>query len=140
MRGKRFGYLALALIGIGLILAGIFAFPGEAQKRLAGLCYGIGAAAFGLGAAWFAGTFIPILQDKDAQRCKAIAVADERNVLIRDRAGAMTEKYTTYGLILWIAAAGLFLCDPACLLPPIILLVLRFAVLLHYTNRYMKEM
>ncbi len=140
MNGKRCLYLILTLIGIGLILAGIFVFPQKAQKRAAGACYGLGAATLGLGAAWFIGTFFPALSSEEAKRRKAINVADERNVLIRDKAGAMVAKYTTYGLILWITTASLFFYGLATILPPVILLVLRFAAQIHYTNHYAKTL
>ncbi len=140
MKLKRFLFVILALLGITLILVAIFLFPGEAQKKAAGLCYGFGSAALGLGLAWFAGTFLSALQNEQVKRRKSIAMADERNKTIQDKAGAMVEKYTTYGLILWIMAASILVTDLAHILPPIILLVLRFFLLIYHTNRLMKEM
>jgi len=140
MKGKRFLFMILALFGVTLILAGIFAFPGEDQKRAAGLCYGFGSAAFGLGLAWFAGTFISALQSEQTKRRKAIAMTDERNIAIQEKTGAMIEKFTTYGLILWIFTACILFPDISHVLPPIILLVLRFFLMIYYTNRHMKEM
>ncbi len=140
MKYKRLLYLILALAGLALVLAGAFLFPAEAQKRAAGACYGLGAAAFGLGAAWFISTFFPSLDDPEVKRRKAIAVSDERNVVIRDKAGAMVEKWTTYGLIAWIMAEGLLFSDVRHILPPLILLILRFVLMVFYTNRYTKTM
>ena len=140
MKSKRFLFLVLALLGIALVMAGIILFPDEVQKKAAGLCYGFGSAAIGLGLAWFAGTFFHALESEQAKRRKSIAMADERNIVIQDKAGAMVEKYTTYGLIIWIMAASILFTDLAHILPPIILLVLRFFLLIYHTNRLMKEM
>ena len=140
MKGKRFLLMVLALFGMTLILAGIFVFPGEEQKKAAGLCYGFGSAAFGLGLAWFAGTFVSSFQNEQAKRRKAIAMTDERNIAIQDKTGAMIEKLTTYGLIVWVFTACLLFTDISHVLPPIILLVLRFLLMVYYTNRFMKEM
>jgi hypothetical protein len=140
MKLKRLLYLILALAGLALVLAGIFLFPDEAQKRAAGVCYGVGAAAFGLGAAWFISTFIPSLNDQEFKRSKSIETADERNTMIRDKAGAMVEKWTTYGLIAWMLTEGLLFNDVLHILPPLILLILRFVLTVCYINRYMKTM
>ncbi len=140
MKRKRFLYIALALAGLALILTGALVFPEEAQKRAAGPCYGLGAAAFGLGAAWFAATFSPALNDEKAKRQKAINTADERNIMIREKTSAAVEKWTTCGLLIWILAEGLIFSDVAHILPPMILLILRFVAMVFYTNRYMKTM
>ena len=140
MKNRRFLFLVLALFGAALILAGIFLFPEDAQKKAAGACYGLGSSAFGLGAAWFISTFFPSLDDPQVKRRKAIAVSDERNVVIRDKTGAMVEKWTTYGLTAWILVEGLVFNDVLHILPPLILLILRFVLMVFYTNRYMKTM
>ncbi len=140
MKIKRFLFLVLALLGAALVMAGIFLFPDQAQKKAAGLCYGFGSASLGLGLAWFAGTFLSGLQSQQAKRRKAIAVADERNITIQDKAGAVVDKYTTYGLILWTMAATVLFTDLTHILPPIILMVFRFFLMIYHTNRLMKEM
>lgn len=140
MKTKRLVYLILALAGLAMVLAGVFLFPTEAQKRIAGACYGLGAAAFGLGAAWFISTFFPSLYDQEAKRRKAIETADERNIMIFDKAGAAVEKWTTYGLTAWIFAEGLLFNDVLRILPPLILLMVRFIRSVYYINRYMKTM
>jgi len=140
MKSKRVLYLVLALVGLMLVLAGIFLFPEDAQKRAAGACYGLGSAAFGLGAAWFAGTFIPKLNDEETKRRKAIDVADERNARIREKAGSMVEKCMLYGLSLWILVEGLAFGEMAHILPLIFLLVMRFVLMIIFTSRCMKTM
>jgi membrane associated rhomboid family serine protease len=140
MKTKRLLYLILALAGIALVLAGVFLFPEEAQKKAAGICYGVGAAAFGLGAAWLISTFFPSLNNQEMKRRKVIEAADERNTMIRDKAGAMVEKWTTYALAAWILAEGLLFSDILHILPPLVLMILRFALMVFYTNRYMKTM
>ncbi len=140
MKIKRLLYLVIVLTGLALVLAGIFLFPDEAQKKAAGICYGVGAAAFGLGAAWFISTFFPSLNDPEAKRRNAIEAADERNTMIRDKAGAMVEKWTTYGLTAWILVEGLLFNDVLQILPPLILLIVRFIVSVYYISRYMKTM
>lgn len=140
MKSKRLLYFILALAGLALVLAGVFLFPEEAQKKAAGICYGLGSAAFGLGAAWFASTFFPSFNNPEFKRRKAIETADERNAMIRDKAGAMVEKWTTYALSGWILAEGLLFSDIVHILPPLILLILRFVLMVFYTNRYMKTM
>lgn len=82
MKEKRFLFVILALFGVTLILLGLFAFPAEEQKKAAGLCFGFGSSALGLGLAWFAGTFISIAQNDQTKRRKAIAMTDERNIAI----------------------------------------------------------
>jgi hypothetical protein len=140
MKSKRYLYILLALAGLALILTAVIVFPEEAQKKAAGLCYGIGAAAFGLGAAWFISTLIPSLYNQKAIQRKAIEVADERNAMIRDKAGAITEKWTTYGLSAWILAEGLLFDNALHILMPLSLLILRFVLMVFYTNRYRKTM
>ena len=140
MKIKRFLYIILAAAGLALVLAGVFLFPEESQRKAAGLCYGLGSAAFGLGAAWFISTFFPTLNDPAIKRRKTIEASDERNTMIRDKAGAMVEKWTTFGLIAWILVEGLLFSDVAHIVPPLILLILRFVLMVCYINRYMKTM
>ncbi len=140
MKIKRLLYLVIALAGLALVLAGVFLFPEDAQKKAAGICYGVGSAALGLGAAWFISTFFPSLNDPEAKRRNAIEAADERNTMIRDKAGAMVEKWTTYGLTAWILVEGLLFNDVLQILPPLFLLIARFIVSVYYISRYMKTM
>ncbi len=138
MNTKRVIYFLLALVGLLVILAGAFLFPEEAQKRIAGACYGLGSAALGLGLAWFASTFFPA-PSEEAVRRKAIDVADERNIQLREKTGAQVDKFTTYALLALILLEGLF-GDLTHTLLLIGLMVARFAVMIFFANRYAKTM
>jgi hypothetical protein len=138
MNTKRILYLLLALAGLLLILAGIFLFPEEAQKRIAGACYGLGSASLGLGLAWFASTFFPA-PSAEALRRKAIDVADERNIQLREKTVAQVDRVTTYALIAWILLEGIF-GDLTHTLLLIGLMAARFVLMIVFTNRYAKTM
>lgn len=140
MKAKRALYLLLALAGLALLLAAIFVFPGEEQKKAAGACYGIGAAVLVLGSGWFFGTFSKVLNSAEVKKQKDIAVNDERNVMIREKAGAMTERYTTYTLILWIMLEGVLGGDLLHILLLTGFMLLRLAFMIFFSNHYMKTM
>ena len=89
INNKKGMYITIIIIGAALIIAGALLniFKGEELKSLSGVCIGLGAVLVSL----FSGKLYVYrigLKHPEIQRKKDIEVNDERNTIIRDKAGA----------------------------------------------------
>lgn len=80
---------------VALIIMGIIS-KGEELKNLSGVCIGVGSALFALSVANFI-TYMAERKHPEVMRKKNIEVNDERNTIIRDKAGAKTNN-----LVMWL--------------------------------------
>jgi uncharacterized membrane protein len=140
MKGKKISAAAAALLGLGCMLVGLFVLTGDAQKNISGLCTGFGAAGFALGL----GNFILLIAvpketREEQERIKNIEVNDERNIRIRDKAGAMTNRIVFYALCAAELAFGL-LGDLRAVLVLTGIILLEFVLVIVLSQRYSKQM
>jgi hypothetical protein len=127
---------ALSAAGILLLIAGIVASH-DGHEAIAGSCFGLGAAATGLGIGRILLTSFRSEEEiEGAERRKKIEVEDERNVGIRNRAGSAVNRITTYVLCILIIGSALLGADLAVILVLIALLVVRFILLVAYHDYY----
>lgn len=104
MRGKTKAYLALSVLG--LLLAALVTFwPADSLTRAqTGLAVGIGTWMFGFGIAKF---LVGYWEEKrpEALRANEIEAKDERNRMIRERAGAVSGSVLQWAVlaVAWVA-------------------------------------
>lgn len=141
MKRRRLWFTALIFVGAVLLAAGGFIFTAEGQKKLSGYCIGIGAAMAALGAGWLADSFlISAREDEEIRRIKEIEVNDERNVRIREKAGAMTARIMNYLLTVFIVVLGLTGADLYIILAAVGLLAAEFLLLVYFSSYYSGRM
>lgn len=141
MKTKRALYLLVIAAGIGLLLAALFIFNTNQTRMFSGICYGLSAAAFGLGTGWFIRSFtVSELEDAQIQKQKEIDVRDERNTRIREKTGYMVAKFMNYVLCAFILILGFMGAPPAILLMAAALIVIEFGLLIYFSNHYAKTM
>jgi uncharacterized membrane protein len=134
-------FAVLFLTGILLIALGSCVFSADGQKKLSGYCIGVGAAAAVLGAGWFADSFfVSAVETEKVRRVKQIEVNDERNVIIREKAGAKTAKYMNYVLDLFVIALGVMGAAPYLILTAAGLIAVEFILFVSFSNYYSKKM
>jgi uncharacterized membrane protein len=138
--GKKVLAAAAAILGVACVLLGIFVFTGEEQKSISGLCIGVGAAAGALGL----GNLILLISVPQAVReeqlrMQQIEVNDERNIRIREKAGAMANRVVFYALCAAMLVLGM-LGDLQAVLMLAGVLVLEAVLVIILTNRYSKQM
>ena len=139
MKNKKVLTAAAAILGLACALIGLFVITDPVQKGLSGLCAGIGSAAFALGlGSLLRLIMVPTERQKQAQQ-KEIEVHDERNMRIREKAGAMANRIVFYVLCAALLALGL-LGDLLAVLVLTGILVLEFVLIVILTGRYSKQM
>lgn len=140
MKGKKVLAAAAALFGLACALFGLLVLTGDMQKSMSGLCTGIGAAAFTLGL----GNLIlliavPKAVREEQERIKNIEVNDERNIRIRDKAGAMANRVVLQALGAAVLVFGL-LGDLRAVLVLTGIILLEFVLIIVLSQRYSKQM
>ncbi len=90
IKNKGFLFILGIAVGVALIILGGI-LKGEELNSLASVCIGIGAGLFGMFTANLINYRIE-LKHPEALRKKNIEVNDERNTIIRDKAGTKTNK------------------------------------------------
>lgn len=107
--GKKVLAAAVTVLGLACALTGFFVLTGEELKSISGMCTGIGSAAFGLGLGYFIRlVVVPETERIRQARQKDIDVHDERNVRIREKAGAMANRVIFYALCAALLVFGFF--------------------------------
>ncbi|MVB12640.1 hypothetical protein CAFE_33810 [Caprobacter fermentans] len=141
MKRRQVWFLLLALAGGALIAAGGFGLTAESQKTISGFCIGIGAAAAVLGVGWFADSLlVSAAETEEVRRIKQIEVNDERNVRIREKAGAKTAKYMNYVLDSFIIVLGVMGAAPYLILTAAGLIAVELILFVYFSNYYSKKM
>lgn len=139
MKNKALLYYLLAFLGVVLFLTGGFLLKGVEEKNISALCIGIGAGLFGMSV----GSLVSIRVDKkhpDIQRRKSIEVNDERNITIRDKAGAKTNQIMNYVLCILTLTFTLMNVSMYITLLMVTAILIRAVLVVAYTNKYNKEL
>ncbi|WP_411677300.1 hypothetical protein [Caproicibacter sp.] len=141
MKRRQVWLLWLALAGGALIAAGVFGFTAESQKTISGFCIGIGAAAAALGVGWFADSLlVSAAETEEVKKFKRVQVEDERNVRIREKAGAKTAKYMNYVLDIFVFILGVMGAAPYLILTAAGLIAVELILFVSFSNYYSKKM
>ncbi len=135
MKGKT-AYFFTSIIGLACAICGLFVLT---DAVVSGLCIGAGSAAFALGL----GNFIllialPEAARQERQRVKNIEANDERNIRIREKAGAAANRIIFYALCAAALTFGL-LKDLLAVLVVTGILLMEFVLFIVFTGRYSKQ-
>lgn len=141
MKRKRICFILLILTGAFLLVAGGLIFTSDSQKTFSGYCIGVGAALTVLGAGWLADSFfVSVRETEEIQKIKKIEMNDERNVRIRERAGATVARIMNYVLTAFVVILGLTGAQPHVIVMAACLLVIEFILTVCYSNYYSRRM
>ncbi len=130
-----------AVAGAALLLVGLFVLTTEQVKAWSGLCIGVGAAALSLGI----GNLLDALlvskaeNERIAHR-KSIEVNDERNIRIREKAGATVNRITVFAQSALVLALGLMRADRIVILMASSILLLDLVLAVVLTNYYSRTL
>lgn len=104
MRGKTKAYLALSMLGLLFAALAAFWLADSLTRAQTGLAVGIGTSMFGFGVAKF---LVGHWEEKrpEALRANEIEAKDERNRMIRERAGAVSGSVLQWAVlaVAWVA-------------------------------------
>lgn len=141
MKKHIYIYIMAVISGASLLILGKFVIKGEELKMLAGLCYGFGSACFALGLGYLTESLIiPKSKKEEILRKKAIEVNDERNLRIKEKAGAKINQVVFYLLCILILILGFIGADFIVILMVAAILVIELILLIVLTNHYSKIM
>jgi len=139
MKNKRIFFLLMMLGGAILLFAAIFVFNTEETRMVSGLCFGLSASTFSLGAGWFIRSFLVSPEEDDSiRKQKEIEVNDERNTRIRERTGYMVARVMNYVLCAFILVLGFMGVDRTIILLVAGMIALEFILTVYFSNRYSK--
>lgn len=133
-------YTFLIVTGIILFTVGFTILSPEEYSRISGVFIGIG---IGLAVMSFSLLLTSILNSRlpdDIKKIKEIEVNDERNALIREKAGYKTCIAMSYVLCIFIIAIGLIGADLEIILMAIAVLAIQFILIIYYSNKYSKTL
>lgn len=136
--GRLVFYIAGIVAGIAAVLLGA-ALRDQASKEIVGACFGLGSGAFGMFTAKLITSIIEA-RNPEAVRVKNIAVNDERNEAIRDKAGAQANRVLGIALPLVTVVFAFMNVELIITLIMCGLILLRAAVSIYYTGHYDKRM
>ena len=106
MKRKKVLYLGAGIVGILLIILGVYIFNLGVNEMLGGLCFGIGGACAALGIGSFIKTLlVSDTKSKDIEELYSIEKNDERNIRIREKSGYLTAQIMNYilcGFVLYL--------------------------------------
>ncbi len=139
MRNKKVLTAAMAAAGIACLIIGLFVVTDPALKLLSGMLTGFGAAVgvTGLGNLVLL-IAVPQAVREDQQRKKDIEVNDERNIRIREKAGAASGRIVFYALCAAVLALGM-LGDIRAVLVLTGVIALQFVMTVAFTGHYSKR-
>lgn len=135
---QKIVYTILTAAGIILFTLGFTVLSPEEYSRISGIFIGIGV---GLAAAGFSLLVTSISNSKlpeDVKKVKEIETNDERNTLIREKAGYKTCIAMNYVLCIFIVAIGLMGADIEIILMAVAVLVIQIVLIIYYSNHYSK--
>lgn len=135
--------LALAIIAAAAIYVGGFVLDSDVQsiKLISGLCLGLGTVAlgFGINGVYRVLTYSKI-EDEKIKRRKNIEVNDERNIRIRDKAGAKSNHIMVYVITVFVLALGFMDAPKMIIIMAACLLVVKLLLAIFLSNYYAKKM
>lgn len=134
---KKILYIIWALIGAALFYIGVI-LP---NKPVSGMCIGLGAAFFCLGIGNFISkVIVSKIETEDITRRKNIEVNDERNIRIREKAGAKTNQLMIYALSVLVLTLGFMNAGIIIILMVSAVLILQLIFSVYFSNYYAKRM
>lgn len=115
-------------------------FTGENVKSFSGICYGLGSVSMAFGIMNII-IFFTVSEEKerDLKRIKKVAVEDERNKIIIMKSKSITSEIMTYILSFIILIMGLFQVNKLIIIITSVILVLKFILIIVFTNYYNKK-
>lgn len=135
---QKIVYTILTAAGIILFTLGFTVLSPEEYSRISGIFIGIGV---GLAAASFSLLVTSISNSKlpeDVKKVKEIETNDERNTLIREKAGYKTCIAMNYVLCIFIVAIGLMGADIEIILMAVAVLAIQIVLVIYHSNHYSK--
>lgn len=139
MNNKRILFVLMMLGGAILLFSAIFVFNTTETRMASGLCFGLSATTFSLGAGWFIRSFLVSAAEEDSiRKLKEIEVNDERNTRIRERTGYMVARVMNHVLCVFILVIGFMGVDRTIILLVAGMIILEFILTVYFSNRYSK--
>lgn len=135
---QKIVYTILTAAGIILFILGFTVLSPEEYSRISGIFIGIGV---GLAAAGFSLLVTSISNSKlseDVKKVKEIETNDERNTLIREKAGYKTCIAMNYVLCIFIVAIGIMGADIEIIFMAVAVLIIQIVLVIYYSNHYSK--
>lgn len=135
---QKIVYTILIAAGIVLFILGFTVLSPEEYSRISGIFIGIGT---GSAAAGFSLLVTSISNSKlpeDVKKVKEIETNDERNTLIREKAGYKTCIAMNYVLFIFIVAIGLMGAGIEIILMAVAVLAIQIVLVIYYSNHYSK--
>lgn len=133
--------LVLAIVGAVVIYIGAFVLDSDSVKMISGLCLGLGAVLLGFGINGVYRSFIySKVEDGKIRRRKNIEVNDERNVRIRDKAGAKSNHIMVYVITVFVLMLGFMNAPKLIIILAASLLVIQMVLAIFLSNYYAKKM
>jgi len=141
MKRKKMLYLGVGIVGILLIVLGIYVFNSQANEMFGGLCFGIGGACTALGfGSFIQGLLISDIRSKEIEEFCSIEENDERNIRIKEKSGYMTSKIMNYILCGFVLYLGFVKAPLNYLLPAVGLIIIELLLVIILSNHYSKTM
>lgn len=135
---QKIVYTILVAAGVILFILGITVLSPEEYSRISGIFIGVGVGLVAVGFSLLATSISNSKLSEDVKKVKEIETNDERNVMIRERAGYKTCTIMNYVLCIFIVAIGLMGADIEIILMAVALLVIQFILIIYYSNHYSK--
>lgn len=135
---QRIVYTIIVAAGIILFTLGMTVLSPEEYSRISGIFIGIGVGLAATGVSLLVTSISNSKLPEDVKKVKEIETNDERNTLIRERAGYKTCTVMNYVLCIFIIAIGLMGADIEIILMAVAVLAIQFVLIIYYSNHYSK--
>lgn len=135
---QKIVYTILVAAGIILFTLGMTVLSPEEYSRISGIFIGIGVGLAATGVSLLVTSISNSKLPEDVKKVKEIETNDERNTLIRERAGYKTCTVMNYVLCIFIIAIGLMGADIEIILMAVAVLAIQFVLIIYYSNHYSK--
>lgn len=141
MKNKRIIFSITGIVGIILILMGVFVFNNPDQDMISGLCFGIGGACTVLAVgSLIQSLIVSPLEDEEIRRKKAIEIRDERNTSIREKSGYMVSRIMNYLLFAYTLFLIFMKAELIFIILAVALILVQLILIIYYSNYYSKKM
>lgn len=139
MKNKLMNYFLLTLLGIAIFLIGVLLLKNNVEKYVSGICMGIGTAIFII---FSRKAEVLLIEEKyhDINKQLEMEINDERNTLIRDKAGAKTNRMMNYLLFILTITFTFMNVNLFIILSMVALIIIQAILFIMFSNRYNKKM
>ncbi|WKV08571.1 DUF2178 domain-containing protein [Thermoanaerobacterium thermosaccharolyticum] len=139
MKNKSLNYCMLALIGMILFLIGVILMKNNAEKYIYGLFMGLGLGIFIIfgrkAEGWAVEKKYP-----DIKRHIEIEINDERNTIIRDKAGSKTNQIMNYLLLILTIIFNFMDVSLYVVLSMVALIITQGVLFIIFSNQYEQKL